>query len=80
VYEDAAGLERGEMKGNLKWGLAFGVVRNSVITQGITARAKRGQASSAKAGEYKALTPRLAGLARRLVQEDEAERGEKAKL
>lgn len=74
VYEDAAGRRRGEVGGSLKWGLAFGVLRNAVITQGITARSVKGQASSAKAGKYKAITPRLAALARRLVDEDRSER------
>ena len=62
VYETAAGWGVG---GRLKWGLAFGVVRNAVITQGITARSRRGQASSARAGEYEKITPKLAGLAKR---------------
>ncbi|PUU78942.1 kinase-like domain-containing protein [Tuber borchii] len=45
------------------WGDAFGFCRNSVITQGITARVARRQASSAKAGTYAERTPKLVALA-----------------
>ncbi|TGZ81809.1 phosphotransferase enzyme family protein [Ascodesmis nigricans] len=58
----------------LKWGDAFGFLRNAVITQGITARNARGQASSARAGEYKELTPKLAALASKMMEEDKRER------
>lgn len=70
VYEDVVGWK---VEG-LKWGDAFGFLRNAVITQGITARNARGQASSARAGEYKTLTPKLAALAAKMVEEDKKER------
>lgn len=61
VYEDAVGWK---VEG-VAWGDAFGCVRNSVITQGITARNARGQASSERAGEYAKKTPELAAVAGR---------------
>ena len=70
----AAGRWAGSMGANLDWGLAFMLCRNSVITQGISARHARRQASSASAATYRALTPRLAALATRLVQADRGHR------
>jgi aminoglycoside phosphotransferase (APT) family kinase protein len=76
VYEEAAGwkVER------IRWGEAFMLCRNAVITQGITARRARGQASSAHAAEYERVTPELARLAGRLVEEDREERAGRVKL
>ncbi|KAI5776482.1 kinase-like domain-containing protein, partial [Geopyxis carbonaria] len=59
VYEKAAGRKVEA----LRWGLAFGFLRNAMITQGITARVARGQASSARAAEYGRVTPRLSRVA-----------------
>ena len=70
IYEKAVGFP---VEG-VKWGAAFTLCRNSVIVQGITARAARKQASSANAGSYEKLTPKLAALATRLVAEDKKER------
>jgi len=70
IYEKAVGFR---VEG-LKWGDAFGFLRNAVITQGITAREARGQASSARASEYKALTPKLASLAKECAEKDREER------
>ncbi|KAG0127198.1 kinase-like domain-containing protein [Tuber indicum] len=52
------------------WGDAFGFCRNAVIVQGITARAARRQASSAKAGTYSERTPKLVALAWKYVSID----------
>jgi len=71
VYEQAVGWK---VHGQ-NWGLAFMLCRNSVITQGITARFARRQASSENAGAYVKLTPKLAALATRLIKEDREERG-----
>ncbi|KAA8902667.1 aminoglycoside phosphotransferas-like protein [Sphaerosporella brunnea] len=78
IYEDAVGWK---VQGQ-QWGDAFMLCRNSVITQGITARVARRQASSANAGAYARLTPNLAKLATQLVEEDRVERlgGKEAKL
>jgi aminoglycoside phosphotransferase (APT) family kinase protein len=76
IYEEAAGWK----VQRIKWGEAFMACRNAVITQGITARRARGQASSAHAAEYERLTPELARLAGRLVEEDREERAGMVKL
>ncbi|CUS11615.1 unnamed protein product [Tuber aestivum] len=55
------------------WGDAFGFCRNSVIAQGIAARAARRQASSAKAGAYAERAPGLVVIAWRNKVPDEAE-------
>ena len=78
IYQQAAATGAGRWAGSmgvkLDWGLAFMLCRNSVITQGISARHARRQASSAHAATYRALTPRLAALATRLVQADRGRR------
>ncbi|KAI5817153.1 phosphotransferase enzyme family domain protein [Pyronema omphalodes] len=70
IYEKAAGMEVEA----LDWGLAFMLCRNSVITQGITARFARRQASSENAGMYERLTPKLAEYATSLVKADKKRR------
>jgi aminoglycoside phosphotransferase (APT) family kinase protein len=70
IYEKAVGWT---VEG-IKWGEAFTLARNSVITQGISARSAMRQASSERAGEYEALTPKLADLVTKLVKEDKKER------
>jgi len=70
IYEKAAGWT----VDGLEWGFAFMLCRNSVITQGISARYARRQASSANAAMYEQLTPRLAEYATKLVQGDKKKR------
>ncbi|PWW71794.1 APH-domain-containing protein [Tuber magnatum] len=60
-YGEASGWNI--LPSEMYWGDAFGFCRNSVIAQGITARAARRQASSAKAGAYAEQSPGLVALA-----------------
>jgi len=71
TYERAVGWEVAD---DVDWGMAFGFARNSVITQGISARHARRQASSERATEYEKMTPRLAALTAKLVKKDKTRR------
>jgi aminoglycoside phosphotransferase (APT) family kinase protein len=71
TYERAVGWQVAD---DVDWGMAFGFARNSVITQGISARYARRQASSARATEYEKMTPRIATLTARLVKKDKIRR------
>ncbi|KAI9845805.1 MAG: hypothetical protein M1837_004485 [Sclerophora amabilis] len=53
---------------DMAWGDAFGVLRNTMIMQGIAARFAQRQASSARAGEYAAQTRPFAEFAWALVR------------
>ncbi|KAF8242186.1 phosphotransferase enzyme family protein [Wilcoxina mikolae CBS 423.85] len=64
IYENATGWKVDD----LDWGLAFMLCRNSVITQGISARHARRQATSVDAVKYEQLTPRLAEFTTKLVR------------
>ncbi|KAF8532902.1 phosphotransferase enzyme family protein [Trichophaea hybrida] len=64
IYEKATGWKVDD----LDWGMAFMLCRNSVITQGISARHARRQASSVEAVRYEQLTPRLAEFTTKLVR------------
>ncbi|KAI9753652.1 MAG: hypothetical protein M4579_005061 [Chaenotheca gracillima] len=80
-YADVAGWDPSP---SMAWADAFGVLRNTMIMQGIAARFARRQASSARAGEYAAQMAPFGefawGLVEVMKRESEDGRQGKAKL
>ncbi|KAL7274195.1 hypothetical protein RUND412_002910 [Rhizina undulata] len=70
-YSEAAKWDAGR---DFSWGVAFGCLRNSVITQGISARFALRQASSEKAREHAIQTPWISSLAWIYIQKSKEER------